>query len=60
VNVLKDGKTDAGEAKWLRKMLFAEGKIDPGEKKFLACHKKGTQRTSPEFDKLDPESTAKK
>src|SRR5262245_24039193 len=32
-NVLRDGKIDAAETKWLRKMLFADGKIDANEKK---------------------------
>src|SRR5215467_4263788 len=27
-NVLQDGKIDAAEARWLRGMLFADGKID--------------------------------
>ena len=31
-NVLADGKIDGGEANWLRKMLFADGKIDDNEK----------------------------
>src|SRR5262245_64691595 len=34
-NVLKDGKIDASEAKWLREMLFADGKIDNEEWAFL-------------------------
>src|SRR5262245_28026112 len=34
-NVLGDGSIDADEAAWLRKALFADGKIDDGEKQFL-------------------------
>jgi uncharacterized tellurite resistance protein B-like protein len=51
-NVLKDGKIDTREAKWLRTMLLADGKIDDGEKKFLNTLKKKATKTSPEFDKL--------
>ncbi len=59
-NVLKDGSIDTREAKWLREMLFADGKIDPGEKKFLARLKKGAKKTSAEFDRLYEECMAKK
>ena len=51
-NVLRDGVIDASEAAWLRKMLFADGKIDANEKKFLARIKKAAKQTSPEFDAL--------
>src|SRR5579871_3709747 len=34
-NVLRDGRISAKEAGWLRRMLFADGKIDDNEKKFL-------------------------
>ena len=51
-NVLKDGKIDAKEAKWLEDMLFADGKIDADEKQFLTRIKKGAKKTSPEFDAL--------
>jgi hypothetical protein len=59
-NVLKDGRIDAKEARWLRDMLFADGKIDPGEKKFLVKIKKGAKSTSPEFEKLYQECMGKK
>ncbi len=58
-NVLKDGRIDAREAKWLREMLFADKKIDPGEKKFLAKIKKSAKTTSSEFDKLYQECMGK-
>src|SRR3954454_5835737 len=32
-NVMEDGVIDTKEANWLRKMLFADGKIDANEKK---------------------------
>jgi hypothetical protein len=51
-NVLVDGKIDAKEAGWLRGMLFADGKIDNNEKKFLEKIKKAAKSTSPEFDRL--------
>ncbi|MBI1917095.1 MAG: TerB family tellurite resistance protein [Planctomycetes bacterium] len=51
-NVLADGKIDAGEARWLKDMLFADRKIDANEKKFLVRIKKAAKQTSPEFDAL--------
>jgi len=51
-NVLKDGKIDAAEAKWLRAMLFADGVIDANEKKFLSRLKKSATKTSPAFNAL--------
>jgi hypothetical protein len=51
-NVLRDGTIDATEAGWLREMLFADGKIDADEKKFLIRIKKAAKSTSPEFDRL--------
>ena len=51
-NVLTDGNIDAAEARWLKDMLFADGKIDDNEKKFLARLKKAARQTSPEFDAL--------
>ena len=51
-NVLKDGDIDATEAGWLRGMLFADGKIDEDEKKFLDRIKKAAKSTSPQFESL--------
>ena len=51
-NVLLDGKIDAAEARWLRKMLFADGIIDADEKKFLKDLKREANATSPAFDAL--------
>ena len=58
-NVLKDGKIDPKEAQWLRKMLFADRKIDANEKRFLARIKKAAKKTSLDFDKLYTECMAK-
>ena len=59
-NVMADGTIDADEARWLRKMLFADKKIDANEKKFLARLKKAATSTSPAFDRLYAECMATK
>ena len=51
-NVLVDGKIDAKETTWLRKMLFADQKIDENEKKFLKKLKSSAKETSKQFDAL--------
>ena len=58
-NVLSDGKISTKEAGWLRTMLFADGKIDANEKKFLTKLKKSAASHSPAFDKLYAECMAK-
>jgi uncharacterized membrane protein YebE (DUF533 family) len=58
-NVLQDGSIDAEEATWLRKMLFADNKIDEGEKKFLKKLKSSAKSTSPAFDRLYKECVGK-
>ena len=58
-NLLEDGAIDAAEAGWLREMLFADGKIDDDEKKFLARVKKAAKSTSPEFERLYDECMSK-
>jgi len=58
-NVLRDGEISAKEADWLRKMLFADGKIDDNEKKFLARIKKAATKTSPKFEQLYQECVAR-
>jgi hypothetical protein len=58
-NVLEDGAISAQEARWLRKMLYADKKIDANEKKFLTKLKKSATKTSPEFDKLCEECLKK-
>jgi hypothetical protein len=57
-NVLRDGRISGREAKWLRKMLFADGKIDDNEKKLLNKIKKAATQTSAEFDQLYQECVA--
>jgi uncharacterized membrane protein YebE (DUF533 family) len=51
-NVLDNGIISTREAQWLRKMLFADGKIDDNEKKFLRKLKGAATKTSPAFDAL--------
>jgi uncharacterized membrane protein YebE (DUF533 family) len=58
-NVLADGKITTKEAGWLRTMLFADGKIDANEKKFLTELKKASTEHSSAFDKLYEECMAK-
>lgn len=58
-NVLRDGQISAKEADWLRKMLFADGKIDDNEKKFLTRIKKAAIKTHPKFEQLYQECVAR-
>jgi len=58
-NVLTDGSIDAEEAGWLRATLFADGKIDDNEKKFLRALRAESRQRSPEFDKLFDECVGK-
>ncbi len=58
-NVLRDGKISTKEAGWLRKMLFADNKIDDNEKKFLTRIKKSATKTSPDFYQLVEECLAR-
>ncbi len=58
-NVLDNGIISTREAQWLRKMLYADGKIDEGEKKFLRKLKGAATRTSPAFDALYAECVGK-
>ena len=51
-NVLADGVIDDAEAVWLKKLIFADGKVDENEKKFLTRLKKGAKKTSAAFDAL--------
>jgi hypothetical protein len=51
-NVLTDGSIDADEAAWLRKTLFADGKVDEAEKKFLQVLRTEARQVSPEFQQL--------
>ena len=51
-HILEDGRIDAEEAGWLRQMLFADGKIDDLERKFLHELKGEAKSAGPEFEKL--------
>jgi uncharacterized membrane protein YebE (DUF533 family) len=59
-NVLRDGKIDEAEVRWLRNMLFADGKIDANERRFLATlKKKAKDKVPPSFVKLCSDAMAK-
>jgi hypothetical protein len=51
-HMLADGVISAAEAKWLRKMIFADGTIDEDEKKLMQALKHEARDVSPEFQKL--------
>ena len=51
-HILADGMIDAEEAAWLRQMLFADGKIDDAERKFLHELKGEAREVGPEFEAL--------
>lgn len=51
-NVLKDGVINAKEANWLRKMVYADRRVDDDEKKFLRDLKAAARKMSPAFTKL--------
>jgi hypothetical protein len=55
-HILAQGRIDAEEAAWLRRMLFADGKIDDEERKFLHELKGEAKQVSREFDVLFGES----
>jgi hypothetical protein len=51
-HMLADGAISAAEARWLRKMIFADGTIDENEKKLMQELKAGARDLSPEFNTL--------
>jgi len=53
---LAHGRIDAEEAAWLRRMLFADGRIKDEERKFLHELKGEAKQVSREFDVLFEES----
>jgi hypothetical protein len=55
-HILADGRIDAAEAAWLRRMLFADGKIDDRERKLLHELKGEAGQISPEFEALFTDS----
>ncbi len=55
-HILAHGRIDAEEAAWLRQMLFADGKIEDQERKFLHELKGEAKQVSREFEVLFEES----
>jgi hypothetical protein len=51
-HILADGRIDAKEAAWLRRMLFADGKLKDEERKFLHELKGEAKQAGPEFEAL--------
>jgi hypothetical protein len=51
-HMLSDGAISAAEAKWLRKMIFADGSLDEDEKKLMQALKQEARDLSPEFNQL--------
>jgi hypothetical protein len=51
-HILRDGRIDGEKAAWLRQKLFADGKIDDEERKFLHELKGEAKQISPEFEAL--------
>ena len=57
--ILEDGEISTAEANWLQKMLWADGKIDDGEKKFLTGLKKKATNDNKAFNALYEDCMAK-
>ena len=55
-HILAHGRIDAEEAAWLRRMLFADGKIDDEERKFLHELNGEAKEVSREFEALFAET----
>ncbi|MEZ6141499.1 MAG: TerB family tellurite resistance protein [Zavarzinella sp.] len=51
-HVLEDGAISAEETDWLRKMIFADGRVDEREKKLLRELRGEATQKSPEFEAL--------
>jgi uncharacterized tellurite resistance protein B-like protein len=51
-HVLTDGVIDKEEAAWLRQIVFADGKVDPREKKLIRELRGECAYVSPEFEAL--------
>jgi hypothetical protein len=51
-HILAQGRIEAEEAAWLRRMLFADGRIDDEERKFLHELKGEAEQVGREFDVL--------
>lgn len=57
---LADGKIVTSEAKWLRKAVLINDKVDAEGKRLLRELKKGAKKTCPEFEELYEECMKKK
>jgi hypothetical protein len=55
-HILAQGRIDAEEAAWLRRMFFADGKFEDEERKFLHELKGEAEQVSREFEVLFEES----
>jgi len=55
-HILAHGRIDAEETTWLRRMLFADGKFEDEERKFLHELKGEAKQVSREFEALFDES----
>lgn len=51
-HILSSGRIDAEETAWLRRLLFADGKIDDEERRFLHELKGEARQVSREFEAL--------
>ncbi len=51
-HILGNGRIDAEETAWLRRMLFADGKFKDEERKFLHELKGEAKQVGPEFEAL--------
>lgn len=58
-HILAQGRIDAEETAWLRRMLFADGKIEDKERKFLHELKGEAKQVSREFEILFFEESMK-
>jgi hypothetical protein len=57
--VLRDGVISDQEARWLRGLLVADGKLAPAEAHFLVDLKAQAKSTGREFDQLYQQCVAK-
>jgi hypothetical protein len=51
-HILANGRIDAGETAWLRRMLFPDGKIKDEARRFLHEIKGEAKEVGPEFEQL--------
>jgi hypothetical protein len=58
-NVLDNGIISKREASFLRSAIFADGKVDASEKKFLARLRRTATKVAPEFERLYEECMSK-